>query len=89
MNQEATTRTEFGNTSWFEIRKEVRQGCILSPCLFNLYTERVMKKAGIETIQEITIGGKMINNLRYADHTGLISGNQECGSWKWWKRSFF
>ena len=67
--------TEFGNTSRFKIRKGVRQDCTLSPYLFNLYTESIMRKAGIETIQGITIGGRMINNLRYADDTTLISGN--------------
>ena len=49
-NQEATMRTEFGNTSWYKIGKDVPQDCILSPCLFNLYTESIMRKAGIETI---------------------------------------
>ena len=54
--QEATMRKEFGNTSWLKIRKGVRQGCVLSPCLFNFYTESIMRKAGVETIQGITIG---------------------------------
>ena len=62
-NHEATVRTEFGNASWFKIGKGVRQGCILSPYLFNLYTDSIMRKAGIETIEGITIGGRMINNL--------------------------
>ena len=57
-NQEATTRTEFGNTSWFKIRKGVRQSCILSPYLFKLYTESIMRNAGIEIMQGITIGGE-------------------------------
>ena len=66
-------RTEFGDTSWFEIGKEVRQGCILSPHLFNLYTESIIRKAGIGMIQGITIGGRMINNSSYADDTTLIT----------------
>ena len=57
-NQEATMRTEFGNKSWFKIRKGVRQGCIIFPCLFSLYKESIVRKAGIETIQGITIGGQ-------------------------------
>ena len=74
-NQEATMKTEFGDISWFKIRKGTRQGCILCPCLFNLYTESIMRKAGIEAMQGITIGGRMINNLIYADETTLITGN--------------
>ena len=74
-NQEATMRTEFGNTSWFKIRKRVLQSCIVSPYLFDLYSESIMRKVGIEAIQGITIGGRMINNLRYADDATLISGN--------------
>ena len=73
-NQEAM-RTEFGNTSWFKIGKGVRQGCILFPYLFNLYTESIMRKAGIETIQGITIGERMIKNLGCADDTTLITEN--------------
>ena len=71
-NEEAIMRIEFDNTSWFNIGKEVCQGCILSPYLF---TETIMKKVEIETIQEIKIGGRMINNLRYADDKILITGN--------------
>ena len=67
--------TEFVNTWWFKIKKGLRQDCILSSCLFNLYMESIMRKAGIETIQGITIGGRMINNLRYADDTTVINGN--------------
>ena len=74
-HQEATMRTEFGNTSWFKIGKGVRQGCILSSYLFNLYTESIMRKAGIETIQGIKIERRMINNWRYADDTTLTTGH--------------
>ena len=74
-NQDATMRTEFGNSSWFKIGKGVRQSCILSPYLFNLYTKSIMRKSGIETIQGITIRGRVINNLRYADDTTLITEN--------------
>ena len=74
-NEKATMRTGFGNTSWFKIGKGVRQGCILSPYLFNLYTESIMRKAGIEKIQGKIIEGRMKNNLRYADDTTLITEN--------------
>ena len=72
-NQEATMRTEFGNTSWFKIGKGVRQGCILSVYLFNLYTKRINRKAGIETIQGVIIRERMISNLRNADDKTLIT----------------
>ena len=72
-NEKATMRTGFGNTLWFKIGKGVRQGCILSPYLFNLYTESIMRKAGIEKIQGKIIKGRMKNNLRYADDTTLIT----------------
>ena len=75
ISQEPTMRTEFGNTSWFKIGKGVRQDCILSPYLCNLYTESIMRKVGIETIQGTTIRERTINNLRYADDTTLITGN--------------
>ena len=66
--QEATVRTGHGTTDWFQIGKEVRQGCILSPCLFNLYAEYIMRNAGLEEAQAgIKIVGRNINNLRYAD----------------------
>ena len=66
--QEATVRTGHGTTDWFQIRKGVRQGCILSPCLFNLYAEHIMRKTGLEEAQAgIKIAGRNINNLRYAD----------------------
>ena len=70
--QEATGRTGHGTTDWFPIRKGVCQGCILSPCLFNLYAEYIMRNAGLEETQAgIKIAGRNINNLRYADDTTL------------------
>ena len=64
--QEATVRTGHGTTDWFQIGKEVRQGCILSPCLFNFYAEYIMRNAGLEEAQAgIKIAGRNINNLRY------------------------
>ena len=68
--QETTVRTGHGTTDWFQTRKGVRQGCILSPCLFNLYAEYIMRNAGLEEAQTgIKIAGRNINNLRYADDT--------------------
>ena len=68
--QEATVRTGHGTTDWFQIGKGVCQGCILSPCLFNLYAEYILKNAGLEETQAgIKIAGRNINNLRYADDT--------------------
>ena len=65
--QEATVRTGHGTTDWFQIGKRVRQVCILSPCLFNLYAEYIMRNTGLEEIQAgIKIAGRNINNLRYA-----------------------
>ena len=73
--QEATVRTGYGTTDWFQIGKGVRQGCILSPCLFNLYAEYIMRNAGLEEAQAgIKIAGRNINNLRYADDTTLMAG---------------
>ena len=70
--QEATVRTGHGTTDWFQIRKEIRQGCILSPCLFNLYAEYIMRNARLDEAQAgIKIAGRNINNLRYADDTTL------------------
>ena len=74
--QEATVRTGHGTTDWFQIEKEVRQGCILSPCLFNLYAEYVMRNTGLEEAQAgIKIAGR--NNLRYADDTTLMVESKE------------
>ena len=76
--QEATVRTGYGTIDWFQIGKGVRQGCILSPCLFNFYTEYIMRKAGLEETQaEIKIAGRNINNLRYADDTTLMAESEE------------
>ena len=71
--QEATVKTAHGTTDWFPIGKGVRQGCILSPCLFNLYAVYIMRNAGLEETQTgIKIAGRNINNLRYADDTTLF-----------------
>ena len=72
--QEATARTGHGTTDWFQIGKRERQGCILSPCLFNLYAEYIMRNAGLEETQAgIKIFGRNINNLRYANDTTLMA----------------
>ena len=76
--QEATVRTAHGRTDWFQIGKGVRQGCILSPCLFNLYAEYIMQNARLdETKAGIKIAGRSINNLRYADDTTLMAEIKE------------
>ena len=76
--QEATVRTGHGTTHWFQIRKGVHQGCMLSPCFFNLYAEYIMKNAGLVEAQAgIKIAGRNINNLRYADDTTLMAGSEE------------
>ena len=76
--QEATVRTGHGTTDWFQIGKGVRQGCILSPCLFNLYAEFIMRNTGLEEAQPgIKIAGKNINNLRYADDTTLTAESEK------------
>ena len=76
--QEATVRTGHGTTDWFQIGKGVRQGCILSPCLFNLYSEYIMRNAGLEEAQVgIKIARRNINNLRYADDTTLMAESEE------------
>ena len=77
-SQEATARTGHGTTDWLQIGKGVRQGCILSPCLFNLYAEYIMRNAGLEKAQaRIKIAGRNINNLRYADDTTLMAEREE------------
>ena len=77
-SQEATVRTGHGTIDWFQIGKGVQQGCILSPCLFNLYAEYIMRNAELEEAQaEIKIAGRNINNLRYADDTTLIAESEE------------
>ena len=76
--QEATVTTGHGTTDWFQIRKGVRQGCILSPCLFNLRAEYIMRNAGLDEAQTaIKIARRNINNLRYADDTTLTAGSKE------------
>ena len=76
--QEATVRTGHGTTDWFQIGKGVPQGCILSPCLFNLYAEYIMRNAGLDEAQaEIKISRRNINNLRYTDHITLMTKIEE------------
>ena len=77
-DQEATVRTGHGTTDWFQIGKGVHQGCILSPCLFNLYAEYIMRNPGLDEAQAgIRIAGRNINNLRYADDTTLMAESEE------------
>ena len=79
--QEATVRSGHRTTDWFQIGKGVRQGCILSPCLFNLYAEYIMRNAGLDEAQAgIKIAGRNINNLRYADDTTVMVENEELKS---------
>ena len=76
--QEATVRTGHGTIDWIQIRKGVRQGCILSPCLFNLYAEYIMRYAGLDEAQAgIKIAGRNINNLRYVDDNTLMTESKE------------
>ena len=76
--QEATVRIGHGTTDWFHIGKGVCQGCILSPCLFNLYTEYIMRNARLDKAQAgIKIAGRNINNVRYADDTTLMTESEE------------
>ena len=95
--QEATVRTGHRTTDWFQIGKGVRQGCILSPCLLNLYAEYIMRNAGLEEAQAgIMTAGRNINNLRYADDTTLMAESEEelksllmkvKGEWKGWLKT--
>ena len=79
--QEATVRTGHGTTDWNQIGQGVHQGCILSPCLFNLYAEYIMQNAGLDEAQAgIKIAGRNINNLRYADNTTLMAEIEEVKS---------
>ena len=79
--QEATVRTGHGTTDWFQIGKGVRQGCILLPCLFNLYAGYIMRNTGLEEAQAgIKIARRNINNLRYADDTTLMAESEELKS---------
>ena len=79
--QETTVRTRHGTTDWFQIGKGVHQGCILSPCLFNLYAEYIMRNAGLDEAQVgIKIAGRYINNLGYADDTTLRAESEELKS---------
>ena len=79
--QEATVRTGHGTTDWFQIGKGVHQGCILSPCLFNLYAEYIMKNAGLDEAQAvIKTAGRNINNLKYTDDTTLMVERKELKS---------
>ena len=75
--QEATVRTGHGTIDWFQIGKGVCQGCILSPCLFNLYTEYVLRNTGLEAQAGIKIAGRNVNNIRYADDTTLMAESEE------------
>src|SRR5574337_844119 len=78
VDQEATIRTKYGKTDWFQTGKGVRQGCILSPCLFNLYTDYIMRNTGLEETQAgIKIAGRNINNLRHADDNTLMAESEE------------
>ena len=77
-DQEATVRTGHETTDWFQMGKGVRQGCILSPCLFNLCSEYIMRNAGLDEAQaRIKIAGRNTNNLRYADDTILMAESKE------------
>ena len=79
--QGATVKIGHGTTDWFQIGKRVHQGCILSPCLFNLHAEYIMRNAGLDKVQAgIKISGRNINNLRYADDTTLVAESEELKS---------
>ena len=78
MGQEATVRTLYGTTGWFKVEKRVQQDCLLSPCLFNIYTEHIMRNSSLDELQaEIKISGRNINNLRYVDDTTLMAEIKE------------
>ena len=78
VGQEVTVRTLYGTSDWFRNEKGVLQGCLLSPCLFNLYTEHIMRNAGLNELQAGTkIDGRNINNLRCADDTTLMAESEE------------
>ena len=78
VGQEATVRTLYGTTEWFGIEKRIQKGCLLSPYLFNLYTEYIMHNARLDELQAgIKIAGRNINNLRYADDTTLMAESEE------------
>ena len=84
VSQEATVRTRHGTMDWFQIGKGIHQGCILSPCLFNLYAEYIMRNSGLDETQiilsrnlEIKIAGRNINNLRYEDDTTLLAESEQ------------
>ena len=81
MGQEATVRTGHGTIDWFQIGKGVRQGCILSPCLFNFYAEYIMRNAGLDEAQAgIKIAGRNISNFRYADDTLMAESEEQLKS---------
>ena len=78
VSQEATVGTLYGTTDWFKIEKGVRQGCLLSSCLFNLYTEHIMRNARLDELQaRIKISGRNISNLRYVDDTPVMAESEE------------
>ena len=78
VRKQQLVRTGHGTTDWFQIGKGVRQGCILSPCLFNFYADYIMRNAGLEETQDgIKIAGRNINNLRYSDDTALMAQSEE------------
>ena len=80
--QEAAVSTEHGTTDWFQIGKGIRQGCILSACLFNFYAEYIMRNTGLEEAQAgIKIARRNVNNLRYADDTTLMAESEELKCW--------
>ena len=83
-NQEANVRTEHGDTESFSIGKCVRQGCVLSPYLFNLYSEYIMRQANLDELDiGVRMGGIKINNLRYADDTTLLAESEEDIFYSW------